>query len=61
MYLLGRALAMMADNIEDVITYWVVFQKFQSPALAGFAIISHWFPFLLFFFFSGALADRYDP
>ena len=30
-------LAMMADNIEHVISYWVVFQKFHSPALAGFA------------------------
>ena len=55
MYLLGSALAMIADN------NWVVFQKFQSPALAGFTIILHWFPFLLFSFFSGALADRYDP
>src|ERR1700753_707323 len=27
-------LAMMADNIEHVISYWVVFQKFHSPALA---------------------------
>jgi hypothetical protein len=27
-YLLGSALAMMADNIEHVITYWVIFQKF---------------------------------
>ncbi|MBT7487932.1 MAG: MFS transporter, partial [Rhodospirillales bacterium] len=61
MYLVGSALAMMADNIEHVITYWVIFQKFQSPALAGFAVISHWLPFLLFSFFSGALADRYDP
>lgn len=61
MYLLGNALAMMADNIEHVISYWVIFHKFQSPALAGFAVISHWLPFLLFSFFSGALADRYDP
>ena len=61
MYLVGSALAMMADNIEHVITYWVIFQKFQSPALAGFAVISHWLPFLLFSFLSGALADRYDP
>jgi len=30
-------LAMMADNIEHVISYWVMFQKFHSPALAGFA------------------------
>jgi MFS family permease len=54
-------LAMMADNIEHVISYWVVFQKFQSPALAGFAIVSHWLPFLLFSVAAGALADRCDP
>jgi hypothetical protein len=41
MYLLGNGLAMMADNIEHVISYWVIFHKFQSPALAGFAVISH--------------------
>ena len=55
------ALAMMADNIEHVISYWVVFQKFNSPALGGFAVVSHWLPFLLFSVLSGALADRFDP
>src|ERR1700744_1469618 len=54
-------LAMMADNIEHVISYWVVFQKFHSPALGGFAIVSHWLPFLLFSVISGALAERFDP
>jgi MFS family permease len=54
-------LAMMADNIEHVISYWVVFQKFHSPALAGFAVLAHWLPFLLFSVASGALADRFDP
>jgi len=54
-------LAMMADNIEHVISYWMVFQKFQSPALAGFAVVSHWLPFLLFSVAAGALADRFDP
>jgi MFS family permease len=54
-------LAMMADNIEHVISYWMVFQKFHSPALAGFAIVSHWLPFLLFSVASGALAERFDP
>ena len=49
--------AMMADNIEHVISYWVMFQKFHSPALAGFAIVSHWLPFLLFSVAAGAL-DR---
>src|SRR5271168_2670004 len=53
--------AMMADNIEHVISYWVVFQKFHSPALGGFAVLSHWLPFLLFSVASGALADRFDP
>ena len=53
--------AMMADNIEHVISYWVVFQKFHSPALGGFAIVSHWLPFLLFSVASGALAERFDP
>ena len=54
-------LAMMADNIEHVISYWMAYQKFHSPALAGFAIVSHWLPFLLFSVASGALADRFDP
>jgi MFS family permease len=59
-YLFGAALAMMADNVEHVITYWVLWQKFHSPALAGFQVISHWVPFLLFSVAFGALADRYD-
>ncbi len=54
-------LAMMADNIEHVISYWVVFRKFESPALAGFAVVSHWLPFLAFSVAAGALADRFDP
>jgi MFS family permease len=53
-------LAMTADNIEHVISYWVIFQKFHSPTLAGFAVISHWVPFLLFSVYTGALADRHD-
>ncbi|WP_433579126.1 MFS transporter [Nocardia brasiliensis] len=59
-YLFGAALSMMADNIEHVITYWVLWQKFHSPALAGFEVISHWVPFLLFSVYFGSLADRYD-
>jgi MFS family permease len=60
-YFLGTATAMLADNIEHVISYWAIFQKFHSPALGGFAVISHWAPFLLFSIYSGALADRFDP
>ncbi len=59
-YLFGAALAMMADNIEHVITYWQLWQKFHSPALAGFEVISHWVPFLLFSVYFGSLADRFD-
>ncbi|GGP55629.1 MFS transporter [Saccharothrix coeruleofusca] len=59
-YLVGTGLAMMADNIEHVITYWVLWEKFHSPALAGFQVISHWVPFLLLSVWFGALADRYD-
>jgi MFS family permease len=59
-YFLSSTAAIMADNVEHVISYWVIFQKFHSPALAGFAVISHWVPFLFFAAFSGALADRFD-
>jgi MFS family permease len=60
-YLVGSSLAMGADAIEHVISYWVIFEKFHSPALGGYAVISHWLPFLLFSIYSGALADRFDP
>jgi MFS family permease len=60
-YLIGGALAMMADSIEHVISYWMIYEKFHSPMLGGFAILSHWLPFLLFSFWAGALADRFDP
>jgi MFS family permease len=60
-YFLYSALAMMADSIEHVISYWIIFREFESPALGGFAVVSHWLPFLLFSLYSGALADRFDP
>ena len=53
-------LTMMADSIEHVISYWVAFQKFHSPALGGFAVISHWLPYLLFSVGVGSLNDRFD-
>jgi MFS family permease len=52
--------AMMADNIEHVISYWVVFQKFHSPSLLAFAVVSHWAPYLAFAAYTGGLADRFD-
>jgi len=55
-----NATTMMADNIEHVISYWVMYQKFQSPTLGGLAMITHWIPYLLLSVWSGVLADRYD-
>ena len=59
-YLLTAGLSMMGDNIEHVITYWVLWQVFESPWLVGFQVISHWLPFLLLSVPFGALAERYD-
>ena len=41
-------------------SYWGIFQSFHSPTLAGFAVISHWLPYLIFSVYAGALADRFD-
>ena len=53
-------LTMMADNIEHVMSYWVAFQRFHSSALGGFAVVSHWLPYLLFSVPVGVLNDRLD-
>jgi MFS family permease len=60
MFIATYMVAMMADNIEHVISYYVAFAKFQSTALAGFAVISHWVPFLLGSVAVGSLNDRFD-
>jgi MFS family permease len=59
-YFVNSMLWMLGDQTEHVISYWIVFQLFHSPFLAGYAVISHWVPFLLFSVYMGALADRYD-
>jgi MFS family permease len=59
-YVATFMLTMMADNIEHVISYWVVFKKFHSPALGGFAVVSHWLPYLFFSVAVGAMNDRFD-
>ncbi|HEY3731547.1 MAG TPA: MFS transporter [Steroidobacteraceae bacterium] len=59
-FFVGNATAMLADNCEHVISYWVMYQKFHSAELGGFAVISHWVPFLLFSGYAGALASRID-
>jgi MFS family permease len=59
-YFLVHLFSTMGDNVEHVISYWLLFQKFHSPVLGGFAVISHWTPFLFFAVYFGALADRHD-
>ncbi|CAI9410807.1 MFS transporter [Aestuariimicrobium sp. T2.26MG-19.2B] len=59
-YLVTAGLSMMGDNIEHVITYWVLWQVFHSPALVGFQVISHWLPFLTLSVWFGSLAERFD-
>jgi MFS family permease len=59
-FTIASVLWMMGDNIEHVISYWALFEEFDSPVLGGYAVISHWAPFLLGGVFGGSLADRYD-
>ncbi len=61
MFFIGNATAMLADNMEHVISYWVLNDTFHSPALGGVAVIAHWLPYLLFAFPVGHLTDRFDP
>ena len=60
LFFIGNMLSMMADNIEHVISYWVIYDIFESEILNGFAVISHWLPFLAFSWYFGAMADRFD-
>jgi MFS family permease len=59
-YIGASMLTMMADNVEHVITYWVLWREFHSTALVAFEVLSHWLPFLLFSVQAGSLADRFD-
>ena len=59
-YWVGGSLMMGGDNLEHAITYWVMWQTFHSPLLAGLAVLTHWLPHLFFSIPLGALADRYD-
>ena len=59
-YFLLALLGMTAESVEHVTSYWVIFESFHSPTLGGFAVISHWVPYLIFSVYAGALADRFD-
>ena len=59
-YFLLALLGMTAESVEHVTSYWAIFESFHSPTLGGFAVISHWVPYLIFSVYAGALADRFD-
>lgn len=52
--------AAAADSMEHVVSYWVLYQMFNSPTLGGVAVLTHWLPFLFFSVYAGSLADRFD-
>jgi MFS family permease len=52
---------MFADNVEHVLTYWILWELTHSPFWLGYAVFAHWAPFVLFSLHAGALADRRDP
>src|SRR5690625_6285576 len=52
-YVVFAGLSMMGDNIEHVLSYWVLWETFHSPALVGFQLLSHWTPFLLLSVYAG--------
>jgi MFS family permease len=59
-YFLLALIGMTAESVEHVVSYWVIFETFHSPTLAGFAVISHWVPYLVLSVWAGGLADRLD-
>ena len=59
-YFILALLGMTAESVEHVSSYWVIFETFHSPTLGGFAVFSHWVPYLIFSVYAGALADRFD-
>lgn len=59
-YLATGGLAMWADNVEHVLTYWVLWELTHSPFWLGYAVFAHWVPFTLLSLHAGAMADRRD-
>jgi len=60
LYWLTSTISMVADNIEHVIGYWLLWELTHSPFWLGYAVFAHWFPFLVSSLHAGAWADRFD-
>lgn len=58
-FFVASTCAAAGDSIEHVVSYWVLYQQFQSPTLGGVAVLTHWLPFLFFSVYAGALTDRF--
>jgi hypothetical protein len=59
-YWVTSTVAMLADNIEHVVGYWLLWELTHSPFWLGYALFAHWFPFVLVSLHAGAWADRFD-
>ena len=59
-YAITACLAMVGDNVEHVIGYWVIWQLTHSTFWLGYALVAHWLPFTLLSLHSGSFADRFD-
>lgn len=60
LYWVTSTIAMLGDNVEHVIGYWLLWELTHSPFWLGYAVFAHWFPFLVFSLHAGAWADRFD-
>jgi len=60
-YWIGATCAATADSTEHVVSYWALYELFNSPTLGGVAVLTHWLPFLFLSVWAGSLADRFDP
>lgn len=59
-YLAGSVFSRIADNMEQVVRNWLVWQLTGSPFWLGVMLFCHWFPMISLSIFSGVLADRVD-
>src|SRR5207245_10719309 len=59
-YFFLALVGLTAESVEHVSSYWVIFETFHSPTLGGFAVFSHWVPYLISSVSAAALAYPFD-
>ncbi len=60
LYLSGAVFSRVADNMEQVIRAWLVWEVTGSPFWLGVMVFCHWLPVTTLSIFAGVLADRLD-